>query len=103
MSQIKSNLGQVNQVATSMGHATDAMRQAGSKQVQLANRTSVKVSQDTKQSSDKVKHLMIQLGKSFGRDVAHIARSRRNLNGWITKLGTGLIFQVQLHVLGNEG
>ncbi|EUJ43793.1 hypothetical protein PRIP_11654 [Listeria riparia FSL S10-1204] len=75
-----------------MGHATDAMRQAGSKQVQLANRTSVKVSQDTKQSSDKVKHLMIQLGKSFGRDVAHIRSVAQEFERMDHEVGNGFDF-----------
>ncbi|AQY49781.1 hypothetical protein PWEIH_02207 [Listeria weihenstephanensis FSL R9-0317] len=92
MSQIKSNLGRANQVATSMGHATDAMRQSGSKQVQLANRTSVKVSHDAKQSSDKVKQLMMQLGKSFGRDVAHIRSVAQEFERVDREVGNGLDF-----------
>ncbi|MBC2303803.1 TIGR04197 family type VII secretion effector [Listeria booriae] len=92
MNQLKSNLGRAHQVATSMGHATDVMRQSGLKQVQQANRTSVKVNQDAKQSSDKVKHLMMQLGKSFGRDVAHIRSVAQEFERMDHEVGNGLDF-----------
>ncbi|MBC2259874.1 TIGR04197 family type VII secretion effector [Listeria booriae] len=95
MKQVKSNHSRANQIATSMGHVTDAMQRTSKKQVPQASRTTLQVNQAAKQSSNQAKQLMSQLGQNFSRDVGHIRSVAKEFERVDRALSSGFDLDLQ--------
>lgn len=89
MSEIQSNIGSANKIATSMGHVGDRVRYASSKPIQKASRTTVRVNQESAHSVDQMKNMVTQFGQSFQNDIAHIRSVAREFERVDREVGRG--------------